>query len=123
VKRIDASCVLSNLRGLKTSVLCQPEVRVRACWLGGDSRHRSPFPYSRDFFRRDHFRLIFGPYETLRNVHPAPGAGQHDFGRARAVRRHRYTRLSVRELPDIDPPIISVSTTLPGQTRKSWKPR
>ncbi len=25
-----------------------------------------------------------------------------------------YTRLSVRELPDIDPPIISVSTTLPG---------
>src|SRR6266576_3804550 len=24
-----------------------------------------------------------------------------------------YTRLSVRELPDIDPPIISVSTTLP----------
>jgi len=25
-----------------------------------------------------------------------------------------YTRLAVRELPDIDPPIISVSTTLPG---------
>ena len=25
-----------------------------------------------------------------------------------------YTRLSVRELPDIDPPVISVSTTLPG---------
>jgi multidrug efflux pump len=25
-----------------------------------------------------------------------------------------YTRLSVRELPDIDPPIISVATTLPG---------
>src|SRR5437763_6966 len=25
-----------------------------------------------------------------------------------------YTRLSVRQLPDIDPPIISVSTTLPG---------
>ena len=25
-----------------------------------------------------------------------------------------YTRLSVRELPDIDPPIISVSTVLPG---------
>ncbi|HEY3221744.1 MAG TPA: efflux RND transporter permease subunit [Gemmatimonadales bacterium] len=25
-----------------------------------------------------------------------------------------YTRLSVRELPDIDPPIISVQTTLPG---------
>src|SRR5258707_7249798 len=25
-----------------------------------------------------------------------------------------YTRLSVRELPDTDPPIISVSTTLPG---------
>src|SRR5437762_5727665 len=25
-----------------------------------------------------------------------------------------YSRLSVRELPDIDPPIISVSTTLPG---------
>src|SRR5712691_8541796 len=25
-----------------------------------------------------------------------------------------YTRLSVRELPDIDPPIISVSTSLPG---------
>ena len=25
-----------------------------------------------------------------------------------------YTRLSVRELPDIDPPIISVTTTLPG---------
>src|SRR5436305_12280584 len=25
-----------------------------------------------------------------------------------------YTRLSVRELPDIDPPIISLSTTLPG---------
>ena len=25
-----------------------------------------------------------------------------------------YTRLSVRELPDIDPPIISVSTALPG---------
>src|SRR5205823_12502563 len=25
-----------------------------------------------------------------------------------------YARLSVRELPDIDPPIISVSTTLPG---------
>ncbi|TFG45297.1 MAG: efflux RND transporter permease subunit, partial [Gemmatimonadales bacterium] len=25
-----------------------------------------------------------------------------------------YTRLSVREYPDIDPPIISVSTFLPG---------
>src|SRR6266478_4418140 len=25
-----------------------------------------------------------------------------------------YTRLSVRELPDIDPPVISVQTTLPG---------
>jgi len=25
-----------------------------------------------------------------------------------------YTRLSVRELPDIDPPVISVTTTLPG---------
>ncbi|HEV2749152.1 MAG TPA: efflux RND transporter permease subunit [Gemmatimonadales bacterium] len=25
-----------------------------------------------------------------------------------------YTRLAVRELPDIDPPVISVSTTLPG---------
>src|SRR2546428_7650159 len=25
-----------------------------------------------------------------------------------------YTRLSVREFPDVDPPIISVSTTLPG---------
>src|SRR5207247_5014904 len=25
-----------------------------------------------------------------------------------------YTRLSIRELPDIDPPIISVSTKLPG---------
>src|SRR5256714_12016810 len=25
-----------------------------------------------------------------------------------------YTRLSVRELPDIDPPVISVSTVLPG---------
>ena len=25
-----------------------------------------------------------------------------------------YTRLSVRELPDIDPPIISVTTVLPG---------
>jgi len=32
-----------------------------------------------------------------------------------------YTRLSVRELPDIDPPIISVSTTLPAPMRRSWK--
>jgi len=34
-----------------------------------------------------------------------------------------YTRLSVRELPDIDPPIISVSTTLPGAKRAGRRNR
>src|SRR2546421_5571633 len=33
-----------------------------------------------------------------------------------------YTRLAVRELPDIDPPIISVSTTLPGATAQVVEP-
>src|SRR5256712_645965 len=33
-----------------------------------------------------------------------------------------YTRLSVRELPDIDPPIISVSTTLPGANAQVVEP-
>src|SRR2546427_2078049 len=33
-----------------------------------------------------------------------------------------YARLSVRELPDIDPPIISVSTTLPGANAQVVEP-
>src|SRR2546423_713755 len=53
----------------------------------GEAAHRflTPRPYSRDHF----IRLIFGPYETLRNFNPAAGAGQHDLRRTRLVRRHR----------------------------------
>src|SRR2546422_540917 len=33
-----------------------------------------------------------------------------------------YTRLSVREFPDVDPPVISVTTTLPGAVGGELRP-
>jgi hypothetical protein len=49
-----------------------------------------------------------------RNQHPAAGAGQHDEPGHRFVRPGRPDPPARAELPDIDPPIVTVLTVYPG---------
>ena len=49
-----------------------------------------------------------------RDLHRAARARDGDVARDRALRRDRLLRLPNRELPTIDPPIVSVTTVFPG---------
>jgi hypothetical protein len=60
-------------------------------------------------------------YAALRPVDSAASARQHGEPGPRVVRGHRIHRLAVREFPDVDPPIVSVSDRLQTEQRVTFR--